>query len=137
MAEHSCSWCPSCGPDVAIDEDGCCAMCGADAVGEGADYAGSLLQIVQRAFQLIDQLLIDQLLQVKRERDDLRASLDRPGRALAQERDQARTEASMWKSLHASSAERAAELANEVMRLREQLHQKRDSKEEEDGKAST
>lgn len=35
--EHA--WCPQCGPGVRIDEDGCCATCGADAVGEGADVA--------------------------------------------------------------------------------------------------
>lgn len=36
------SWCPQCGPDVSIDEDGCCAICGADATGEGAERALAL-----------------------------------------------------------------------------------------------
>jgi hypothetical protein len=30
------SWCPECGPDVKVDEDGCCAHCGADACGRGS-----------------------------------------------------------------------------------------------------
>lgn len=33
------SWCPQCGPDVTTDEDECCASCGADALGDGADAA--------------------------------------------------------------------------------------------------
>ena len=33
------SWCPQCGPDVSVDEDGCCLMCGCDAVGAGAETA--------------------------------------------------------------------------------------------------
>lgn len=33
------SWtdCPECGPDVAIDEDGCCRGCGADAAHFGRE----------------------------------------------------------------------------------------------------
>lgn len=33
------TWCPCCGYGVAVDEDGCCGACGADATGEGADDA--------------------------------------------------------------------------------------------------
>lgn len=33
------TWCPQCGPRVAVDEDGCCQTCGATAMGEGADAA--------------------------------------------------------------------------------------------------
>jgi len=29
--------CPECGPDVHVDEDGCCVNCGADAVGRGVE----------------------------------------------------------------------------------------------------
>lgn len=36
---HINVWCPQCGPDMAIDEDGCCFVCGSDAHGEGADLA--------------------------------------------------------------------------------------------------
>ena len=36
------TWCPQCGPDVRVDEDGCCALCGADAMGAGADEADRL-----------------------------------------------------------------------------------------------
>ena len=32
-------WCAQCGPDVRVDEDGCCASCGDDVTGEGADEA--------------------------------------------------------------------------------------------------
>jgi hypothetical protein len=33
------TWCPECGPDVAVDEDGCCTTCGNGATGPGADAA--------------------------------------------------------------------------------------------------
>lgn len=33
------SWCPQCGPNVLIDEDECCAHCGATATGDGATAA--------------------------------------------------------------------------------------------------
>jgi hypothetical protein len=34
--------CPQCGPNVGVDEDGCCTTCGADATGPGVEYAESL-----------------------------------------------------------------------------------------------
>lgn len=42
------SWCPQCGPDVGVDEDGCCATCGATAVGDGADTALKLRALVEQ-----------------------------------------------------------------------------------------
>lgn len=33
------SWCPQCGSNVSVDEDGCCNACGCSAVGQGADEA--------------------------------------------------------------------------------------------------
>lgn len=33
------SWCPQCGPHVAVDDDGCCQTCGATALGEGTREA--------------------------------------------------------------------------------------------------
>lgn len=41
------SWCPQCGPDVAVDEDGCCATCGATATGTAATHAVVLLRILE------------------------------------------------------------------------------------------
>jgi hypothetical protein len=32
-------WCPECGPRWSVDEDGCCADCGATATGDGANSA--------------------------------------------------------------------------------------------------
>lgn len=40
------TWCPHCGPHVAIDEDGAC-RCGADAHGDGADEAVTALGVVE------------------------------------------------------------------------------------------
>lgn len=37
------AWCAQCGPHVDVDEDGCCASCGTDATGEGADRAVAAL----------------------------------------------------------------------------------------------
>jgi len=38
------TWCPQCGPGVPSDEDGCCTLCGATAVGDGADVANAVLR---------------------------------------------------------------------------------------------
>ena len=48
------SLCVECGPDVRVDEDGCCAACGASAMGPWADKAVAALKArtpsaVQRA----------------------------------------------------------------------------------------
>ena len=40
--------CPQCGPDVAIDEDGCCAACGCVAVGEGIEAVLARLRAAER-----------------------------------------------------------------------------------------
>ena len=32
-------WCPQCGPGLSVDEDGCCMICGADAMGDVANEA--------------------------------------------------------------------------------------------------
>lgn len=37
------TWCPQCGQGVTIDDDGCCASCGATSTGEGADTATAAL----------------------------------------------------------------------------------------------
>ena len=41
------SWCPQCGPNVEVDEDGCCAGCGATAMGPGADGAHKLKRTLE------------------------------------------------------------------------------------------
>lgn len=33
------AWCPECGPQRMVDEDGCCLSCGGNAIGDGADDA--------------------------------------------------------------------------------------------------
>ena len=33
------SWCAQCGPNVKVDEDGCCISCGLQAIGDGAEEA--------------------------------------------------------------------------------------------------
>jgi len=37
------TFCPQCGPRPRIDEDGCCATCGCDATGQGADELHALV----------------------------------------------------------------------------------------------
>lgn len=41
------SWCPQCGPNVEVDEDGCCAGCGATAMGPGADGAHKIKRALE------------------------------------------------------------------------------------------
>jgi hypothetical protein len=33
------TFCPECGPNVSIDEDGCCVTCGATAIGSAVNEA--------------------------------------------------------------------------------------------------
>lgn len=40
-------WCPQCGFDVDVDEDGCCTTCGATATGQGADTAQKIRRDLQ------------------------------------------------------------------------------------------
>lgn len=39
MTKQQKTWCPICGPNISVDEDGLCMTCGATATGEGADLA--------------------------------------------------------------------------------------------------
>jgi uncharacterized Zn finger protein (UPF0148 family) len=50
------TWCPQCGPDVHIDEDGCCAMCGADAAGDGVDEAHKHRRAAQKAQKALERI---------------------------------------------------------------------------------
>ena len=51
------TWCPECGPAVKVDEDLCCAQCGASASGEGADQALELLNGVSDLLMIIKGLV--------------------------------------------------------------------------------
>lgn len=42
------SYCAECGPNVKVDEDGCCAACGGNAMGEFADRACAAIAEVSR-----------------------------------------------------------------------------------------
>jgi Lar family restriction alleviation protein len=53
--EHA-TWCPQYGPRVAVDEDGCCASCGADATGEGADRAIAAVAELERIRRELSRL---------------------------------------------------------------------------------
>ncbi len=37
------TWCPQCGPDADVDEDGLCCACGATSIGLGAELACELM----------------------------------------------------------------------------------------------
>jgi len=50
MAERK-TWCPKCGPDVEVYNDGDCRHCHSRAVGKGADQAHMLKEIVDRRIQ--------------------------------------------------------------------------------------
>ena len=45
------TWCPQCGRGVAVDEDGCCTACGADATGPGADQAEAGMNLVLKLYR--------------------------------------------------------------------------------------
>lgn len=70
---HLGSFCPECGWDVTVDEDGCCAGCGATAVGLAVD-------------ELVRQRQKPETLMLERKNDDLAAHLA----AVTRERDEIR-----------------------------------------------
>ena len=50
------SWCPQCGPNVKVDEDGCCVTCGCTAVGDGVEQAQKLLETTRTFLILLEGL---------------------------------------------------------------------------------
>lgn len=53
------SWCPECGPNVMVDEDGLCAGCGSTAMGPGADAALTALKAYKTLKRKTHKLLKD------------------------------------------------------------------------------
>jgi hypothetical protein len=53
--------CPECGPHVRADEDGCCATCGADCVGEpcGGHVCGDILAAAVDAIEDITSTAVE------------------------------------------------------------------------------
>ena len=49
MSDREATFCPECGPDVEIDEEGCCLTCGATAVGSAAKDIARLQAVVDAA----------------------------------------------------------------------------------------
>lgn len=47
------SWCPQCGSNVSVDEDGCCNACGCSAVGQGADEAHATIASLRSRLALM------------------------------------------------------------------------------------
>ena len=45
--------CPQCGWGVKVDEDGCCAMCGATAIGEGVDAAWKARELAEQFWDIL------------------------------------------------------------------------------------
>jgi hypothetical protein len=54
---------PQCGPHVAVDEDGCCASCGATATGDGATRVLKALAIMRKEMAEI-AILVDRITQI-------------------------------------------------------------------------
>ena len=50
------TFCPQCGSNVEIDDDGCCAACGATALGAGVNEIDALLQRAEAAEARVDAL---------------------------------------------------------------------------------
>lgn len=46
MSDREATFCPQCGPDVDIDEEGCCLTCGATAVGSAVRDIASLQAVL-------------------------------------------------------------------------------------------
>lgn len=51
------SWCPQCGSNVSVDEDGCCNACGCWAVGQGSDEAHATIADLRAEVETLKMLL--------------------------------------------------------------------------------
>lgn len=93
------TWCPECGPGVSVDEDGCCATCGATATGPGVDaIIAEVRQLreevsflradrdgVVSQYEHVQDVAQEMRLnseKAKRERDEARAYVSRLGRSV-------------------------------------------------------
>lgn len=47
------TWCPECGPNVTIDEDGCCVTCGSNATGLWVDAVCCLLEANKEIMEIL------------------------------------------------------------------------------------
>jgi hypothetical protein len=58
MMEYIITFCPECGPNVNVDEDTCCAMCGNGAMGDSVDELNDKIkQLVSCIGQLNSMVL--------------------------------------------------------------------------------
>ena len=53
------SWCPQCGPDVRVDEEGLCNSCGSTAIGDGAERAAKLRKLLRELAPLMDEAMLE------------------------------------------------------------------------------
>lgn len=53
------SWCPQCGSNVSVDEDGCCNSCGCSAVGQGADEAHTTIADLSDRLRIMARVVCD------------------------------------------------------------------------------
>lgn len=51
------TWCPECGPDVTIDENGCCVSCGSNATGLSVDRIYYLLETNKKIMEMLNQTI--------------------------------------------------------------------------------
>jgi hypothetical protein len=83
----SATWCPECGPDVKVDEDGCCTMCGCTAMGVGVECVGFMAKERDR-LRTDNERLRDRLLARVRELEDNEKERKRYKATLEQYADQ-------------------------------------------------
>lgn len=53
------SWCPQCGSNVSVDEDGCCNSCGCSAVGQGADEAHATIADLRDRLRILAPMVCE------------------------------------------------------------------------------
>ena len=127
MTEHL-TFCPECGPNVKIDEDGCCVGCGATAIGPGVDrlratnaeQAAEIARLqdkVAKQGNRMEAKADAAIARAEQAEAEVIAMDDRV--ALAEERaDQAEAERDEWKALVEENAEILEETADANNHLR-------------------
>jgi hypothetical protein len=96
------TWCAQCGPDVRVDEDGCCVTCGGEAMGAGADEAIGLRNVrvtheqetadLRVKLTAAEQALVDMRADMKAQR----ASLEEKLTAAREGQQRAERERATW-----------------------------------------
>jgi len=100
MSDHGgiCTFCPECGPNVHVDEDGCCRCCGALAMGDGVRSLDAYTRILEKEIHKLEAEIV-RLSEAEQNDTDMLMALDDENASLRKEVARLRR-AIGWSDLH-------------------------------------